>query len=106
MVEIWQVVLLSGFAGFVNYLQRFAGDTPPPWRWGPFSVNTFTGMFVGLLAFLIARKHLEIEYVLVAIAIASYGGPRTLDAGWQIGRDMLAAWATRAARGVEPTEKK
>lgn len=101
-VEIWQALALAASAGFVNHLQKYAGDSPPPWSWRGCAVKVFTGAFVGFLALLLTRKHWEAEYVLVAIAIAAYGGPLTLDAAWAVGRDALASWASRAAQKRDP----
>lgn len=102
MVEIWQALALAGFAGFVNHLQKYAGDSPPPWDWRACAVKVFTGAFVGFLALLLSQKHLEANYVLVAVAISAYGGPLTLDAAWRIGNDVLAGFANRAAQKREP----
>lgn len=82
VVEIWQVMALGGFAGLVNYLQRFAGDEPPAWKWPAFLVKVLTGCFVGLLGYWVVRKQLgDIDHVLVFVTLAAYGGPLILDAG-------------------------
>jgi hypothetical protein len=91
---------LGGFAGLVNYLQRFTTQEKPPWEWGAAGIKVVTGGFVGVLALWLIGKRIEdTGYVNVAIALAGYGGPLTLDAAWQVGRDLFAAWAARAAQG-------
>lgn len=108
MVEIWQALALGGFAGFVNYLQRFASDKDPrpSWEWGSVGVKAVTGSFVGLLTLWIVGKKLENEYAAVAIAIAGYGGPLTLDAGWQLGKDVATLLVNRAANGPKDNAPK
>jgi hypothetical protein len=92
---------LAGFAGFVNYLQRFTAPADrPAWEWSVAAIKVITGAFVGLLTLWLIRKHIEdTGYVYFAIAIAGYGGPLTLDAFWSAGRDVVVSWASRAAQG-------
>lgn len=88
---------IAGFAGFVNYLQRFAGAIAerPKWEWSAASIKVVTGAFVGLLTlWLIGKKIEDTGYVNFAIAIAGYGGPLTLDFFLQVFRDAI----TRAAQ--------
>ncbi len=97
---LWPLTL-AGFAGFINYIQRFAGkpEERPPWEWVPCGVKVFTGAFVGYLAQqLIGDRVKDQGYVNVAIAIAGYGGPLTLDVLWGAARDFFAAWASRATQ--------
>lgn len=98
-VELWHVIALGGFAGLVNYLQRFAGDDPPPWKWRAFAVKSCTGAFVAILAFWVTRKQIaEVEHALVFIAFAAYGGPLILDAGASGVSAFMQGWAGRAAK--------
>lgn len=100
MEQILWSFALGGTAGFVNYIQRFTGPDKPEWEWGAAGIKIVTGGFVGVLTFWsIGKKIEDTGYVNVAIALAGYGGPLTLDAGWQAGRDFVTAWATRAAQG-------
>lgn len=99
-MELFWTFALAGFAGFVNYIQRFAGkaDERPPWEWGPCAIKVFTGSFVGLLTvWLIGTRIEDKGYVNFAIAIAGYGGPLTLDFFLQLFRDALS----RAAQGAQ-----
>jgi hypothetical protein len=82
---------LSGFAGLVAYLQRFAGDQRPAWEWRVAAVKVVTGSFVGLLTLWLIGKRIEDQgYVNFAIAIAGYGGPVTLDFFLQVFRDAIS----------------
>lgn len=102
MEQVAWTFVLAGFAGFVNYLQRFAGAPAerPPWEWSVAGIKVVTGAFVGLLTLWLIRKHIEDHgYVYFAIAIAGYGGPLTLDAFWAAGKEVVVSWATRAAQG-------
>lgn len=101
MEETSWTLALAGFAGLVNYLQRFAGPPPKPeWEWSVAYVKVVTGAFVGLLTLWLIGKRIEDPgLVRFAVAVAGYGGPLTLDFFWQSGRDFLASWATRAAQG-------
>lgn len=104
MELIWTFAL-AGFAGFVNYIQRFAGPKAerPPWEWVPCGVKVFTGAFVGLLTiWLLSDSIKDKGYVNFAIAIAGYGGPLTLDFFLQLGRDTLS----RAAQKVQDSPPK
>lgn len=87
MEHLWPLAL-AGFAGFVNYIQRFAGPKTerPPWDWVPCAVKVFTGAFVGLLTSWVATEE---KYANFAIALAGYGGPVTLDLFVQAGRDAF-----------------
>lgn len=100
MEEIGWAFVLAGFAGFVNYLQRFTTEPRPAWDWAAAYVKVVTGAFVGILTLWLIGKRVEDSgLVKFAVAIAGYGGPLTLDFFWQSGRDFLASWATRAAQG-------
>lgn len=102
MELIWPFAL-AGFAGFVNYIQRFAGADRPAWEWVPCGIKVFTGSFVGLLTvWLIGNRIEDKGYVNFAIAIAGYGGPLTLDFFLQLGRDALS----RAAQKAQDTPPK
>jgi hypothetical protein len=80
---------LGGFAGLVNYLQRFTLPELPPWEWSAAGIKVVTGGFVGVLTLWLIGKRIEdTGYVNVAIAFAGYGGPLTLDAGWQVRRGL------------------
>lgn len=108
MEEIGWTLALAGFAGFVNYIQRFAGQEPrPAWEWRAAAVKVVTGAFVGLLTlWLIGKRVEDAGLVKFAVAIAGYGGPLTLDFFWQSGRDFLAHFAARAAQSVKDDEAK
>ena len=97
-MELLWPLALAGFAGFINYIQRFAGTTERPlWEWMPCGVKVFTGSFVGLLTlWLIGDRIKDQGYVNFAIALAGYGGPVTLDFFLQLGRDALSRAATKA----------
>lgn len=100
MDQILWTFALAGFAGLVNYLQRFAGTEKPVWEWRVAGVKVFTGSFVGLLTLWLIGKRIEdTGYVNFAIAIAGYGGPVTLDFFLQFGKDVAGTWAARAAQG-------
>lgn len=92
---VWPFAL-AGFAGFVNYIQRFAGPDRPAWEWMPCAIKVFTGAFVGYLAMQAIGKRIEdTGYVNVAIALAGYGGPLTLDFAFQLGKDAVSAFVAR-----------
>lgn len=99
MEHFWPFAL-AGFAGFVAYIQRFAG-TPvdrPPWEWVPCGVKVVTGGFVGwLTVWLIGDRIKDTGYVNFAIAISGYGGPVTLDFFLQLGKDALSRAAQKAS---------
>jgi hypothetical protein len=87
---IWSFVL-AGFAGFVNYLQRFATPEKPAWNPSECYVKVITGAFVGYLTLLLIGKRLEdAGLVWFAVAIAGYGGPLTLDFFQQLFRDAIS----------------
>ena len=101
-MELLWPLALAGFAGFVNYIQRFAGpaESRPKWEWVPCGVKVFTGAFVGFLTEqLIGDRVKDQGYVNFAIAIAGYGGPVTLDFFLQLGRDALSRAASKAQDG-------
>lgn len=103
MVEIHWALGLSGFAAFVRYAQAFTVEkvNRPAWEWGVASIHTGTGAFVGLLAAFAIGKSWELRYAYVAIALAGYGGPKTLDFAWTAGSEVVRSMLARAAQGQE-----
>jgi LydA family holin superfamily III len=95
VAEIAVALALAGFAGFVRYIQRFAGkkDERPPWEWVVFSTCVFTGAFVGLLTLWLVPKETNPRYVLFAISLAGYGGPLTLEFFLQAAKEFAGKWA-------------
>jgi hypothetical protein len=90
---------LAGFAGFVAYIQRFAGggDERPPWEWAVCGVKVVTGGFVGVLTLWLVELRLSGGLLHFAVAIAGYGGPVTLDFFLQLFRDALSRAAGKAS---------
>ena len=80
--SLWKlgwIFAIAAFAGVVNYIQRFASETPPPWRWGFFFVKILTAGFAGLLThWLLSKWGWGDDYVNFAVAIAGYGGAETI----------------------------
>ena len=100
MEQIAWTLALAGFGGFVAYLQRFVGVERPAWEWRIALFRVVIGSFVGLLTLWLIGKRIEDQgHVNFAIALAGYGGPVTLDFFLQLGRDVVGAWASRAAQG-------
>ncbi len=91
MVETAETLALAGFGALVRYAQKFTGrkDERPEWEWRVAAISVSTGAFVGYLASLVIQKKFEADYVHFLVAIAGYGGPLTLDAMWEISRDVL-----------------
>lgn len=104
MDEIAWTFALAGFAGFVSYIQRFAGAGAerPPWEWSPCGVKVVTGSFVGLLTQWLVESRIDGDYLHFAIAISGYGGPVTLDFFLQLFRDALS----RAAQSGKDSDEK
>ncbi len=117
MVEIWQAIAIAGMAGFVNYIQRFAGEkaSRPVWEWAPCGVRVATGSSAGVVAMWIVPKKLglEIEHAYFAVWIAGWGGPLFFDFAWKTTSEVAGSFFARAAQrlqdgkgDVEPSQKK
>lgn len=101
MEQIAWSFVLAGFAGFVNYLQRFAVPEKPQWNWSECYVKVVTGAFVGYLTLLLVGKRVEdAGLVWFAVAVAGYGGPLTLDFFQQVFRDALSRAAQNQKDGT------
>ncbi len=92
-VKVLAVVGISAVAGFVNYLQRFTGDTVPQWNWVVVSTKVFTAGFVGLLTHWLLTGwglHEEHENLInFAIAVSGYGGAETIAFFQQVFQDAI-----------------
>lgn len=100
MDEIAWNLALSSFAGFVAYIQRFAGTGErPAWEWPVLGVKVVTGGFVGLLTLWLVEYRLSGGLLHFAVAVAGYGGPVTLDFFLQLGRDALSRAAQAGKDG-------
>lgn len=96
LYQIVSAALIGGFAGLVNYAQRFTGDAPPEWKWRPAFIKVGTGAFVGLLTLWALEETVrKSNYVYLAAAITGYGGPLALDFGLELGKSVAQAWAGR-----------
>src|SRR5262245_15126381 len=96
LFQVGAVALIGGFAGLVNYAQRFTGDNAPPWKWQVAAIKVGTGAFVGLLTLWALEETIrKSNYVYLAVAITGYGGPLTLDFGLELGKSVAQAWAGR-----------
>jgi hypothetical protein len=94
VAEIAQALALAGFGALVRYAQRFTGkkDERPEWEWHVAALSVAIGAFAGVLTLWIIRKKFGpegIDYVHVFVALAGYGGPLTIDALWEAGRETL-----------------
>jgi hypothetical protein len=91
VAEIASVLALAGFGALVKYAQRFTGkkEERPEWEWSVAGLTVGTGAFAGLLTLWIVQKKFEADYVHVFVALAGYGGPLTIEAIWEAGRDTL-----------------
>lgn len=101
-VSILLALGLAGFGGLVRYMQKFTGkkEERPEWEWRVAALTFLIGAFAGLITLWIVRKKFEVDYVHVAVALAGYGGPLTIDALWDAGRDVL-----RRMLGAPPDSK-
>lgn len=108
MVEIWQALALGGFAAAIRYAQKFTGDkeSRPEWEWGVVSIHASTGSFVGLLTAIGIGTSTEVRYALIAISLAGYGGPLTLDWGWKTVTEVGANFFARAAQARSDKDAK
>lgn len=108
MVELWQALGLGGFAALVRYAQQFtvAKDLRPEWEWGVASIHASTGAFVGLLSSFAIGTTWEIRYAHVAVALAGYGGPLTLDWGWKAVTELGQSFFNRAAQNAKDKDAK
>jgi hypothetical protein len=90
-ISIAFTLTLAGFGGLVRYMQKFTGkkEERPVWEWSVAAITCGTGAFVGLLTLWVVQKKFEADYVHFLVAVAGYGGPLTLDAMWEAGRDVL-----------------
>lgn len=100
MDEIGWNLALASFAGFVAYIQRFAGTGErPAWEWPVLGVKVVTGGFVGVLTLWLIGTRLEGGHLHFAVAISGYGGPLTLDFFWQVFRDAVSRAAQAGKDG-------
>jgi hypothetical protein len=108
VVEIHIALSLAGFAALVRHAQKFTGEklVRPPWEWGVATIHVGTGAFVGLLTHLAIGATWEVRYAYVAIALAGYGGPLTLDFAWKTGTEVAASFFARAAQKISDKNAK
>ena len=108
MVEMLWALGLAGFGGFIRHIQKFTvrKEERPPWEWSQVGIDVGTGAFAGLLTLWIIRKYFgEADYVHFSVAIAGYGGPLTLQACWEAGRDTLRRLLGAAPGGKDDGPK-
>ena len=81
---------IAAAAGTLNYLQRFAGEDPPPWKWLVFTVKGITAGGVGVLThWLLAGWGFNPNFTYFAIAVAGWGGAETVVFFQQVFQDAI-----------------